>query len=66
MQRLYNMKNPEPNKDREERIKEHKEFQKKLSEMFARTGIQEIKNETIDNTYTISFQNNNINKEKDK
>jgi len=66
MQRLYNMKNPEPNKDKEERIKEHKKFQKKLSEMFARTGIQEIKNETIDNTYTISFQNNNINKEKDK
>jgi hypothetical protein len=63
------MKKSEPNKDeqsREERIKEHQEFQKKISEMFARTGIQEIKNETIDNSYTISFQNNNTNKEKDK
>jgi hypothetical protein len=63
------MKKSEPNKDeqsREERIKKHQEFQKKISEMFARTGIQEIKNETIDNSYTISFQNNNTNKEKDK
>lgn len=56
------MKNQEPN--REEKIKQHKEFQKKLSEMFARIGITEIKDENKTNDYTILFQNNN--KVKDK
>jgi molecular chaperone GrpE (heat shock protein) len=62
------MKNQDPKPSREELIKKHEEFQKKLSEMFARTGITEIKDEIKDenksNHYTISFQNNS--KEKDK
>lgn len=60
------MKNPEPS--REEKIKKQKEFQKRLSEMFAQTGIPEIKDEIKDDNktdvYTISFHNTN--KEKNK
>lgn len=43
---------------REEKLKKHAEFQKKLSKMFEDTGIKEVpKEEASEDQYTISFSN---------